>query len=180
MRDRISFEGSFIEYFVISLALLFLSVVTLGLALPYYGYWSLKYFFTKLRIGDRRIVFTGNFGEYFLKALGLIVLSLLTLGLLLPYLAYWSYKYFFTRLELVTDGAQVPSAKRGASTQQATPRSRKLPVIAAPAVEPVVPSARGEVASTGQPSAPAEEEATAAPESSEEHAPRQYQFGSPR
>jgi uncharacterized membrane protein YjgN (DUF898 family) len=47
---RIIFTGNFWEYFFLSLLLLVLSVLTLGLLLPYWAYWSLKYFFTRLQI----------------------------------------------------------------------------------------------------------------------------------
>jgi len=47
---QIIFTGNFWEYFFTSLLLLLLSVLTLGLLLPYWAYWSLKYFFTRLRI----------------------------------------------------------------------------------------------------------------------------------
>lgn len=49
-RGRIIFTGNFWEYFFLSLLLLALSVLTLGLLLPYWAYWSLKYFFTQLEI----------------------------------------------------------------------------------------------------------------------------------
>ena len=49
-RGRIIFIGNFWEYFFLSLLLLVLSVLTLGLLLPYGAYWSLKYFFTRLVI----------------------------------------------------------------------------------------------------------------------------------
>ena len=119
MTSRIHFNGNFFEYFVYSLGLFALSVITLGLALPYYGYWSLKYFFTKLRVNGGTIRFNGNFGDYFLKALGLLVLSVLTLGLVLPYFSYWSFKYFFSHLELdlPNQGMQASAAV----TAEATP-----------------------------------------------------------
>ena len=47
---RIIFIGNFWEYFFLSLLLLVLSVLTLGLLLPYWAYWSLKYFFIRLEI----------------------------------------------------------------------------------------------------------------------------------
>lgn len=100
MNKKIAFTGGFGEYFLISLGLLVLSVVTFGLALPYWVYWSYKYFFVRLEVDGKRVVFTGGFGEYFLISLGLLVLSVITFGLALPYWVYWSLKYFFTRLEL--------------------------------------------------------------------------------
>lgn len=49
-RSRIIFTGNFCEYFFTSLLLLLLGAVTFGLALPYYVYWSFKYFFTHMEI----------------------------------------------------------------------------------------------------------------------------------
>ena len=49
-RARIIFVGNFWEYFFISLLLLVLSVLTVGILLPYWAYWSLKYFFTRLEV----------------------------------------------------------------------------------------------------------------------------------
>lgn len=100
---NIRFTGSFGHFFVVSLGLLLLSVVTLGLALPYLAYWTSRYFFTQLEVGNRPVEFTGSFGEYFLISLGLILLTVVTLGLAAPYYAYWNVKYFASNL-------QVPSA----------------------------------------------------------------------
>ena len=100
MSKKVTFTGSFGEYFIMSLGLLVLSVITLGLALPYLVSWSFKYFFTKLEIEGKRVIFTGGFGEYFIMSLGLLVLSVITFGLAFPYWAYWSFKYFFTRMEI--------------------------------------------------------------------------------
>ena len=51
MRHRkIVFTGNFWEYFLISLGLGILSVVTFGILLPYWVYWSVKYFFDRLAI----------------------------------------------------------------------------------------------------------------------------------
>ena len=100
MSKTVTFTGSFGEYFIMSLGLLVLSVITLGLALPYLVFWSFKYFFTKLEIEGKRVIFTGGFGEYFIMSLGLLVLSVITFGLAFPYWAYWSFKYFFTRMEI--------------------------------------------------------------------------------
>lgn len=77
-----------------------LSLITFGLALPYFAYWSLKYFFTKLSVDGNRLQFTGSFGEYFLSCLGLLILCVFTFGLAIPYFSYWNYKYFFCHLEL--------------------------------------------------------------------------------
>ena len=49
-KGKIVFTGGFGEYFIMSLGLLFLSVITLGLAFPYWAYWSFKYFFTHLEV----------------------------------------------------------------------------------------------------------------------------------
>ena len=50
MKGKIVFKGHFAEYFVMSLGLLILTIITLGILLPYYVYWSLKYFFTRLEV----------------------------------------------------------------------------------------------------------------------------------
>lgn len=47
---KIIFTGNFGEFFLISLGLLVLSLVTLGLLLPYYAYWQFKYFVTHLEV----------------------------------------------------------------------------------------------------------------------------------
>ena len=49
-KGKIIFVGSFWEYFGLSIALLLLTIVTLGIALPYWVYWSFKYFFSKMEI----------------------------------------------------------------------------------------------------------------------------------
>lgn len=99
--ERIVFTGSFAEYFITVLGLTLLSIVTFGLALPYFVYWQYKYFFTKLHVGNRRIVYTGSFGDYFLGCLGVIVLAVITFGLASPYIFYWNIKYFMSRMELI-------------------------------------------------------------------------------
>ncbi|MBC6994734.1 hypothetical protein QWY85_08055 [Neolewinella lacunae] len=100
MKTYVKFTGGFGEYFITSLALFFLSIITLGLAFPYWIYWSFKYFFTRMEIGGKRMSFNGHFIEYFLMSIGLMLLTGITFGLALPYWAYWSFKYFFTRLEV--------------------------------------------------------------------------------
>ena len=100
MSKKISFTGSFGEYFIMSLGLMILSAITFGLAFPYWVYWSFKYFFSKLEVDGKRIVFTGEFGEYFIMSLGLMILSGITFGLAFPYWVYWSFKYFFTKMEI--------------------------------------------------------------------------------
>ena len=49
-KGKIIFTGNFWEYFGLSIALLLLTVVTLGIALPFWVYWSFKYFFSKMEI----------------------------------------------------------------------------------------------------------------------------------
>ena len=49
-KGKIVFTGHFMEYFIMSLGLLVLSVITFGLALPYYFYWNFKYFFSKMEL----------------------------------------------------------------------------------------------------------------------------------
>jgi len=97
---NIRFTGSFGQFFIVSLGLMLLSIITLGLALPYLSYWTTRYFFTELEVGNRPVEFTGSFGEYFLIALGLILLTVLTLGLAAPYFAYWNVKYFASNLQV--------------------------------------------------------------------------------
>ena len=55
MSKKIRFTGGFGEYFIMSLGLLLLSLITFGIALPYWVYWSFKYFFTKLEIDGKRL-----------------------------------------------------------------------------------------------------------------------------
>ncbi|MFM2207190.1 MAG: hypothetical protein RL213_1165 [Bacteroidota bacterium] len=100
MNKKIVFKGEFVEYFLMALGLCVLTLLTLGIALPYLIYWSNRYFFTKLEIDGKKVVFTGGFWEYFISSLGLLVLSVITFGLAIPYWIYWSFKYFFTRLEV--------------------------------------------------------------------------------
>ncbi len=49
-KGKILFKGHFFEYFIMSLGLLVLSVITLGILLPYYFYWTFKYFFSRMEI----------------------------------------------------------------------------------------------------------------------------------
>lgn len=173
MGHRITFDGRFIEYFLISLGLLVVTVVTLGLGGVYWFYWSRKYFFSKLRIGDQRIVCTGGFGEFFLTALGLGLLSVITLGLALPYFAYWQFKYFASHLELA------PAPAAGPVLAPAAPRPSREPAV--PAAEPSVAPRQQQAAPGSAPSVP---QPPTAPlndqESEEERGPRRYQFRSPR
>ena len=108
MNTPIKFTGSFGEYFISSLGLLLLSVITFGLAIPYWLYWSYKYFFTRMQVGEQKVKFTGGFGEYFIMSLGLMLLSIITFGLALPYWFYWQIKYFFTRMEIMDEYANSP------------------------------------------------------------------------
>ena len=49
-KGKIIFKGNFFEYFIISLGLLVLSAITFGILLPYYFYWTAKYFFTHMEL----------------------------------------------------------------------------------------------------------------------------------
>ena len=49
-KGKIVFTGGFLEYFFMSLGLLVISLLTLGILLPYWVYWSFKYFFTRLEV----------------------------------------------------------------------------------------------------------------------------------
>ena len=49
-KGKIVFTGHFLEYFFTSLGLMVVSILTLGLLLPYWIYWSFKYFFTRLEL----------------------------------------------------------------------------------------------------------------------------------
>ena len=49
-RGKIIFTGHFMEYFLMSLALFFLSILTLGILFPYYAYWNFKYFFKNMEL----------------------------------------------------------------------------------------------------------------------------------
>ena len=49
-RGKILFTGNFLDYFIKSLLLLLLCIVTFGLAIPYYAYWTIRYFFTNMEI----------------------------------------------------------------------------------------------------------------------------------
>jgi uncharacterized membrane protein YjgN (DUF898 family) len=49
-KSKIVFTGHFFEYFIMSIGLLALSIITLGILFPYYVYWSAKYFFTHMEI----------------------------------------------------------------------------------------------------------------------------------
>ncbi len=49
-RGKIVFTGNFWEYFLISLGLGVLSLLTFGTLLPYWIYWSANYFFDRLEI----------------------------------------------------------------------------------------------------------------------------------
>ncbi len=49
-RGKIVFTGNFREYFLISLGLGILSLLTAGILPPCWVYWSAKYFFDRLEI----------------------------------------------------------------------------------------------------------------------------------
>jgi uncharacterized membrane protein YjgN (DUF898 family) len=49
-KGKIVFTGHFLEYFIMMLGLMVLTVLTCGIALPYLFYWSHKYFFTHMEI----------------------------------------------------------------------------------------------------------------------------------
>lgn len=49
-KGKVVFTGNFWEFFFTSLGLLILSILTLGILIPYYMYWQYKYFFTHLEI----------------------------------------------------------------------------------------------------------------------------------
>ena len=49
---KIVFTGHFFEYFLKCLLLWILSILTLGLLLPYLFYWNFKYFFTRMEIHE--------------------------------------------------------------------------------------------------------------------------------
>jgi uncharacterized membrane protein YjgN (DUF898 family) len=49
-KGKITFTGSFGEYFITSIGLLVLSFITLGIMFPYFMYWQYKYFVSHLEI----------------------------------------------------------------------------------------------------------------------------------
>lgn len=49
-KGKIIYTGHFGDYFLKSLGLLVLSLLTLGILLPYWAYWSIKYFVTHLEV----------------------------------------------------------------------------------------------------------------------------------
>ena len=50
IKGKIIFTGNFWEFFFISIGLIFLSIITIGLFLPYLVYWQFKYFFDHMEI----------------------------------------------------------------------------------------------------------------------------------
>ena len=60
IKGKVVFRGNFWEFFLIFLSLMILSILTLGLLLPYLFYWQFKYFFThmELEIYDNRTTLT--------------------------------------------------------------------------------------------------------------------------
>lgn len=99
MNKKLIFTGNFAEFFLCSLGLLVLSVITFGIAFPYLIYWVNKYFFSRLRMDGKAVLFTGNFSDYFIYSLGLLALSVFTFGIAFPYWIYWNGKYFAANLE---------------------------------------------------------------------------------
>jgi uncharacterized membrane protein YjgN (DUF898 family) len=49
-KGKIVFTGHFMEYFIMTIGLIVLSIITFGLGLPYLVYWQAKYFFTRMEI----------------------------------------------------------------------------------------------------------------------------------
>ncbi len=49
-KSKIVFTGHFFEYFIMCLGLGVLTVLSLGILLPYFMYWNVKYFFTRMEI----------------------------------------------------------------------------------------------------------------------------------
>lgn len=50
IKGKINFTGSFGEFFLMSLGLLVLCLLTIGILFPYYIYWQYKYFVSHLEI----------------------------------------------------------------------------------------------------------------------------------
>lgn len=97
---KFKFTGSFGEFFLYALGLLFLSVITAGIVFPYFVYWTNKYFFSNLELDGVKVLFKGQFSDYFIMSLGLFFLSIITIGLAFPYWIYWNGKYFSSNLEM--------------------------------------------------------------------------------
>lgn len=49
-RKKIIFTGNFWDYFFKSLALLILTFATFGILAPYFAWWQVKYFVSRLEI----------------------------------------------------------------------------------------------------------------------------------
>jgi len=49
-KGKVVFIGNFWEYFLMSLGLMILSICTVGILVPYWVYWSIKYFFDRMEI----------------------------------------------------------------------------------------------------------------------------------
>jgi len=49
-KGKIKFVGNFWDYFIKSLGMSLLVILTLGIALPYYWYWQQKFFLENLEI----------------------------------------------------------------------------------------------------------------------------------
>jgi uncharacterized membrane protein YjgN (DUF898 family) len=50
VRGRIIFVGNFWDYFIKAVGLFVLTLITFGLLLPYFAYWSVQYFVSHLEI----------------------------------------------------------------------------------------------------------------------------------
>ncbi len=51
-RKKIYFTGNFWDYFIKTLVLVLLTLVTFGLLTPYLIWWQAKYFFNRLEIEE--------------------------------------------------------------------------------------------------------------------------------
>lgn len=63
IKGKIIFTGSFWEFFFTSIGLIVLSIITLGIFLPYLVYWQFKYFFGHMEIeiyDNRQTVYSQN------------------------------------------------------------------------------------------------------------------------
>lgn len=49
-KGKIIFTGHFMDYFIKSIGLFVLSILTLGILMPYWVYWQMKYFVDNLEI----------------------------------------------------------------------------------------------------------------------------------
>ena len=49
-RKKVYFTGHFLDYFLKSIGLLILCILSFGILLPYYVYWNAKYFVNHLEV----------------------------------------------------------------------------------------------------------------------------------